>query len=530
MKTRFFRIAAVLALLPACNPWENMPDDGYTTIDATWDDNIIAATDALYVDLPMAGDLLRVLPDGTFETVDLAGARPTGLELAPDNTTLLAFATWDWCDTDDPKVDTLEECAESDLEVGYELDLIQAGEVKKTVQVPPQFNKVAFSPVADGVDPVAVVYLDYTGQTIDIDGVLNLTEVDFINLTDGSLKSFNAGFAASGVLFTSDASRAVVLSRSQAVVVDLTTDPYEQIVSYPLTMDVDQVVDPTGAVISGDDQYLLISVQGQSVLYAMDMLTESINVVDLAASPAAMAEETTANRTVLVYGNKAVVDVVDHDYFNVEPLDLDEPCTAIASAGSGQVVLYNDVSNTHDVYRLDLTTNQVVEYSVANPVYNLQVAPGNAWAVAIMKPETTYGGDDIDALYDQMWGLSVLDLASDHSTDMVLEEEPIGLAFSETAGTVYALLLLRGSDSVIRINLLDPSVRETVELDFPASGIGALPDGQFYITHASPLGLVTFLDPADGSTTQVSGFAVSNLLTEDEELPRQDQVTNEGEE
>ena len=55
---------------------------------------------------------------------------------------------------------------------------------------------------------------------------------------------------------------------------------------------------------------------------------------------------------------------------------------------------------------------------------------------------------------------------------------------------------------------------EELTLDQPALGIGAIPDGPFYITHQSTLGQVTFLDPISGQRTEVAGFGTLGLFDE----------------
>jgi hypothetical protein len=326
----------------------------------------------------------------------------------------------------------------------------------------------------------------------------------------------SVGFSASNVLFTADGTRAAVLSRSQVVLVDLTVDPYEKLVTYPLTLDADQEVDPLGAAITPDDQYLLMSVVGSGDLYVMDLMDESINIVDLAAAPAAMSVDASSDRTALVYANKAQVDVLEHRYFAVEAVPLDEPCDSIAELGDGRALLYNRTASTHDVYRLDLTSLDLVEYRVANPVTSLQVSADGNYAVALLRQEWDSGSTDIDAYFDEHWGLSILDLSTDDNTDLVLEAAPVGLALGAdgATGEPYALLLLEGVDSLVEVGLWSREVAE-IELPAPPTGIGALPDGTFYITHEAALGLVSFLAPGSDALTQASGFAVEGLFTDD---------------
>jgi len=258
---------------------------------------------------------------------------------------------------------------------------------------------------------------------------------------------------------------------------------------------------------------------GSADLYVMDLGEEAINIVDLAAAPAAMAVDATADRTVLVYANRARADLLDHDMFDIESVELDEPCTALVEAGGGVLLAYNDSQATHDVYRLDAATGEVEEYRVPNPVTDVQVEPGGAYAVALQRDEWTGTGSSIDAYYDEHWVATLLDLAGGDQVDLVLGSEPVGLAFTQgDSGTPYALLLLSGLDALVEVDLWTAE-DGTIELPAPATGIGTTADGRFWITHDRALGLVTLLDPEDDSMTEVSGFADVGLFPDDT-LPR----------
>ena len=64
------------------------------------------------------------------------------------------------------------------------------------------------------------------------------------------------------------------------------------------------------------------------------------------------------------------------------------------------------------------------------------------------------------------------------------------------------------------VDLWSAGVQEE-ELVAPPTGIGAMPGGGFYITHDSPLGLVSFFDPDGGEPTTANGFAATGLFTDD---------------
>jgi len=515
-------VVAMVVVAGGCSPWGRLPSEGYLTLDEPlWDDGVVAAADGMYVRLPRAGSLIRLSEEGEAQEVDLGGASVESLSLAPDGRTLVVFDTWPVCETDEPEVGSREECEEVGGEVVSRtgLALVRDGALVSEEEVPGYMNRLAYAPYVEGEPSVAVAYLDYAGEDIEVSGVLNLTEVLFVDLESGTTSSKSVGFSASNVLFTSDGSEAVVLSRSQVVVVDLTVEPYETRVTFHLTLDADQEVDALGAALTPDDRYLLMSVVGSADLYVMDLEEEAINIVDLAAAPAAMAVDETADRTVLVYANRAQADLMDHQVFDVETVELDEPCTALVPAGGGRMLAYNDSAATHDVYRLDASTGEVEEYRVPNPVTDVQVAPGGAYAVALQRDEWTGSGSSIDTYYDEHWVASLLDLAGDDHVDLLLGSEPVGLAFTEGgSGAPYALLLLSGLDALVEIDLWNAQ-DSTLELPAPATGIGATADGRFWITHDRALGLVTLLDPEDDSMTQISGFADAGLFPDDT-LPR----------
>ena len=83
------------------------------------------------------------------------------------------------------------------------------------------------------------------------------------------------------ILFTNDGYRAVVMSRSKVVVLDLETQAIT--VEYPLTLDADIEIDPSAAVLTPDGRYVLISIEGTNDLYKLDLEVVSIDIVDLQA-------------------------------------------------------------------------------------------------------------------------------------------------------------------------------------------------------------------------------------------------------
>jgi hypothetical protein len=210
---------------------------------------------------------------------------------------------------------------------------------------------------------------------------------------------------------------------------------------------------------------------------------------------------------VFVYGGEPVVELMDHRFFDVDRIPLDEPMDHIALTPD-TAVLYG-TGNQHDVYRVDLESGNVTEYRLQNPTVRLELAPTNEFAVALTRAEGG-GGDGVDALYDEHPGMEIVDLRSDETTPFVLEGLGLGVAFSAGDTTLNALVLQDGIDYLYRLDLYTLEAEE-IEVSAPPVEIGEMPDGRFYVTHDRALGLVSFLDPDTGRIVEVSGFATLGL-------------------
>ncbi|MFT5680162.1 MAG: hypothetical protein ACI8RZ_001067 [Myxococcota bacterium] len=491
-----------------------------------WNTETVSTADATYVQLPSSNQLIRIneTPNGgTWSIVDLDGAQPTSMIAAPDEAQVLVFARWAECKDTDDEIVNIDDCPAEDLVWHTELAAVEEGVRTSVSEIAPHMNTVAFSD--DGT--VAVAYLDYTaGADIEIDGLADLGEVRFINLLDGSVGSASVGFSPSKVLFSTDGTSAVVMSRSKVVKVDLNT--FEKVLEAPLTLDADAQVDPSGAELTPDGSTLLITVEGSSDLYMLDLETVYWNIGSLGAVPSTLSVDAVTDTSVFVFSSQSEVNVLDNsrlDVFSqesIESIDLEEPANEIRMT-DGMALLFNTSgTDYHDVYRLDLSNSDLIEYVVSNPVSQMRLTESGQTAVAILRPESS-SSNDLDGYQDARWGLAVIDMTGDEVISLVTESQPVGLELVEDAdGSAYALVLLDGLDYLLHVDLSNPGEAEQIDLPAPPISIDALPDGRFLIAHDAPLGLLTYLDPTDLSQNSVSGFATAGLFT-DEVLPRTDE-------
>jgi len=476
---------------------------------ALWDTAVVTAQDGVYVNLLDAGKLVRVKKDGTSAEVDLDGAAPQRMIPTPDGTSLLVFASWPTCDNPDEDVVLVSDCDDEDLGTAWELDLVRDGKVTGTLDVPPQFNAFAFNDAGT----LGVAYLDLTqASSIEVTGVLNLTEAVFIDFASGTTHAVPVGFAAERVLFADDGTKAVVLSRSQVAMVDLTSWSVE--VSFPLTLDPDQTVTPSDVELvthEGTD-YALVSVAGREEIYVLDLTNESIDLVEMGDTPSDMLVDTVSDRTLVVYAGRAGLDLLDHTYFELETVDMDEPARAL-TGGEGMALAYTLDSSYKDVVHIDTVTRETTEFRAENPIASMLLTDDHAWAIATLRPENG------STLFDSYYGLEIFDLvAKDDPVTLALQSAPLGLEVVEDDGGTYAMLLLDGVDALLRVNVAT-AANEPIELAAAPLGLDAMPDGTFVVTHPSAFGLLSFVDAATGDVTTASGFAVYGLL-EEPVLPR----------
>ena len=503
-----------LLALAGCDPWPSTTD---SYMGSLWSTSIVTLDDGVYARLPQAGSLVRIGTDQTWQLVDLRGAEPLSIRPDAGKNRLLVHAQWPVCDDQDSSIKLVGDCPESALSYRTELAIIDNGRRTATASIPTHMNAMTFTP--DGT--TALAFMDDASDSTTVSGpIVDLSEVILLDLDSGDTTSVSVGFMPKNILFTADGQRAVIMSRSKVVVMDLESKSIT--VEYPLTLDADIEIDPSAAVLTPDERYVLIAIEGTKDLYKLDLEVVSIDMEALDSSPSDMSADAENDQTVLVYRDRAQVDVItEHDFIERTTIELDDPATDIAM-GAGTAVLYNATNNSvRDIVLLNLGDHETTEYVASNPVDSLQLSPEGDYAVATLKPSSSNYGTGLDAYQRSRWGLAVADLLSNDIVSLVLESRPIGLEMVQTDEGAFALLLLSGFDSLIQVDLSAPGNYRTIELPAEPAGIDASPNGGFTIAHNSALGQISFLDPATGSINTTSGFATAGWMDEDT-LPRRD--------
>ncbi|MEE2750383.1 MAG: hypothetical protein VX519_03065 [Myxococcota bacterium] len=542
--TRIILSSMGVLALAACGAWDNLPhqhDNSWNQ--ALWDADVTATADGVYVRLPGGeasvsaaedtgwyedyyyyadssrplGKLVRITDAGQedkqVQEVNLGQAGATRIEVAPDNATALVFARQPACDTKDEDIQTMEECLEEgdSIEWNSKLHIVRDGASEASLDLPPHLNAISF----DESSQFAVAFMD-TSNPVQVDpgSLANVSAIQLIDLAnpETGLTSINVGYGVERVLFTDGGSKAVVLSESKVVVIGLNGEDGPNVqVTYHLALDVDDDIRPKDADLTPDGSTAFLTVEGSGDLYALDLEAESINIVDLDASPADMIINDQADRTALVYASRAQVDLLDHDLMEVETIELDEPASdMIEFQTSGHALLYNSLSSSYkDVYKVDLTTGDIQEWRLKSAPTHLVITEDESLAVVFTN--TTSNGN---------YGVEILNLTSESgaSTNLESPNKPIGLALTEQ----HALILLEGVNDLLQVNLANGSTT-AIELEDSPLGIGSYGSDKFWITHDAALGLVSFLDPSNpDDLVSVAGFASTGLFSQETPLAGQE--------
>ena len=140
--------------------------------------------------------------------------------------------------------------------------------------------------------------------------------------------------------------------------------------------------------------------------------------------------------------------------------------------------------------------------------------------MGLMSPESSYSSG-VDGYQDARYGIAVIDIQNDNVTSLVAESMPIGVELIENETGAYALALLDGIDTLLQVDLANPSQSAEIELPAPPVAIDSMPDGRFVISHEVSMGMVSILDPNDlENLITISGFAAAGFLAEDELVQR----------
>lgn len=487
------RTLPLLLMLGACAD-RYYPD----TSGRLWAPESTVATDSgVYTLLPKVGLIARL--DGSEEPayIDMRGDVITSFSALPSGELLLRADHYS-CKAEGYEGQPIDECP--DLVTSENVFVADGLDVTdRSWPLEPGLGALRTSP-----DGTVVVALADPNADVSTGGIVNLTAMQVIRTDTDETWQVAIGFAASDVLFLTDASgattQALVLAPDEIALVDLVTPAPRADVTFPLTLNNLSSATPSDVVVTPDGQFALVSIAGSSDLYVLDLIEHSINIIGLRGVPTDMLLDADGDRTFVVYRNVSVIEAIDHARFETTSWTVPQGLDHLDLTATAVIATRRD--NGSLVHRIDRATDHLDTWALNYPSGELRIAPDGQWAITTPPSSARF---------------ELLTLEPDGSGRIDTDPRPFGVEgelsdvqFAERDGGTSALMFSGGSNQLLQLDW--PALTgSAIEIAFNPVSIGEAPGIGWFITHFDPQGRITLLDLA-GEATVVEGFATYAML------------------
>jgi len=367
-----------------------------------------------------------------------------------------------------------------------------------------QTSSVSNIPVRKGANSIsvsrsgkyAIAYLDLTKEGyIPVEGVLNLNEISIIDTDSKISQPLTLGFDPSIAGFTPSETRAVVLSRSQAAIID--TSPPFRTITVPLVPEPSQWVTPTRLVITETKAFVSIKESGD--IYAIDLVSPSVNIVTVDGAPYCV--ELVCNGTYLLVGTEgsSVVSLIDTSDLWIYTVDLVEIYDSAVISRPGGISLFykkgkDKIAVVDNIARIFLT------YSLLRGVEGAGIADDENSAILIH----TSGGIETYLQYS----ISIIDFDRRTSHPISLQSMPVDFLIYNPE---LAFVTLKEAGGVAVVDMKEKTASWLKLLPVPEK-IGSLSSlDMVYIIHDQPLGRVSFIDTGTMKVKTTDGIFTNKI-------------------
>ena len=424
----------------------------------------------LYVLIPSLDEMIRVDPLNLSYSTILLGSYPITMDASQDGKLLIAL------NSRSSNVSIVETQSSS-----VENILVRKGA-----------NAISVSRSGK----YAIAYLDLTKEGyIPVEGVLNLNEISIVDTESKISQPLTLGFDPSIAGFTPSETRAVVLSRSQAAIID--TSPPFKTITIPLVPEPSMWVTPTKLVITETKAFVSIKESGD--IYAIDLVSPSVNIITVDGAPYCV--ELVCNGTYLLVGTEgsSVVSFIDTSDLWLYPVDLGEVYdSAIVSRPGGFSLFfkngYDKIAVVDNIARTHLT------YSLLRGVEQAGIADDEGSALLIH----TSGGVETYLQHS----ISIIDFERRTSHPISLQSMPVDFLFYNPE---LAFVALKEAGGVAVVDMKEKTASWLKLLPDPEK-IGSFPSlDMVYIFHDQPLGRVSFIDTGTMRVKTIDGIFTSKI-------------------
>ncbi len=338
-------------------------------------------------------------------------------------------------------------------------------------------------------------------------GAYSVKEASFVHVASGAHTPMALGFQPRDVAFTSDAQTAVVLGDAWVGIVDLSADPLDiELVSIGDEIDPPQTEE---IVVDSDGRYALLRQRDAAKLVLVDLVDFGASELVVGAGPTDLDLTPDGAFAVAVARGAGELWLYDLADPTAQPEIVTMPdgevLGSIAFSGEGgPALLFSTATGVSRFTSWDQQTDEFSVHPLPKPVAAVGVDPTGQTALIL---HDDANADDMDPAYEDLHGLTMVELSSFRANDYSLPEEPIAFAHSDDGEKGYFIMEGEAYLEVLDYRSL---LIDEVALKSDPVFVGTLPDTNYaFASQEHALGRISFYDPETETLKTITGFELN---------------------
>lgn len=395
----------------------------------------------------------------------------------------------------------------------------ESGDQVTTLNVLPHCNALEVN--AAGTH--AIAWYDH-GSAKPGDSVGSLQAVSLVRIADGkdAALSLSTGFRPRGVTFTSDGSKALVVTDDGVSIVQLASAQDGDIV-VPVPVTDKPLAEVEREVQLTDDGLWAVAREAERAeLTIIHLPTKKLVPLPLPATPTDLDLVPKGGGALVVLRDAQLVAHVAlpaaaTDAFAVKLAPLGDLFAGLArlTDDGKTAVLYTSIAGTEQVGVLELGAGTVQPVAIKKTVDTVLLLAGSRKAVLLHKPGPGPGyADPAEKFVDDAQGYTLLDLDTGYTKLVLTPVKPAEVSFSVAPGKAWFLLPdPAGIAHTVQAAALDTFLTTEHSLGSRPEHGRYLPKASVMaVTQSHPSGRVTFVHTATGLAKTVTGYELNGKV------------------
>lgn len=378
---------------------------------------------------------------------------------------------------------------------------------EERVAIRDDMNRLALS----GDGKWAMAWYDPAADSLGTsDGIYSFSEVSFVELGTATHTPMAVGFSPSGVRWTEDGQRAVVISDASLAVIDLSQRPLQPemiaLADDPLDAPLAEEVE-----LSPDGHYAFVRQRGSGDVVVVDLDTLVLSRVPVGHDPSDMDVSPDGHELAVVVRGDKQLWLLDPAAPFATPHIVDMPSNS--SYGSLQYlgddhrgVLYTTAALDDSFTLWDREDDVMTQRPLVKPIQSMAVSADGSALLVFHTLEDAAGADPASPFRGE-WAITQINLEDLRSNPLLLPAEPKGYSVSDDGR--YGFFIMDG------LNFLESLSFSTLlhtEIQLPSLPVhvGVFPGtGTAWASQEHDLGRISFYNADDAALDTITGFELN---------------------